>query len=229
MEQSALRTWVWRSCGFNWGKISKAYGIMFHEVALLVDTRTISKFYDKQLLQPLLPIFILWMGYYTGYCRRCNAINQISFWQYDFIKKLDDFIDGPISKRISPFGDLQIILLPTYVILDISKPQDMSLCAHVFGNQFFFYGCIHVMCMCIFVCLYSHIRNFTPILYDWHSNVHIGVSYTVAGPFRSQRIYMYLQTTNISRTLAGNKIVDNPDVVGASAVGAASTTSSFST
>ena len=39
----------------------------------------------------------------------------------------------------------------------------------------------------------------------------------------------YRKTSNISRTLVGNKIVDNSDVVGASPVGAASTTSSFST
>ena len=34
---------------------------------------------------------------------------------------------------------------------------------------------------------------------------------------------------NISRTLISNKIIDNSDVVGASPVGAASTTSLFST
>ena len=34
---------------------------------------------------------------------------------------------------------------------------------------------------------------------------------------------------DISRTLVGNKIVDNSDVVGPSPVGAAPTTSSFST
>ena len=39
----------------------------------------------------------------------------------------------------------------------------------------------------------------------------------------------YRKTSNISRTLAGNKIVDNSDVVGASPVGAAPTTSSFPT
>ena len=39
----------------------------------------------------------------------------------------------------------------------------------------------------------------------------------------------YRKTSNISRTLLGNKIVDHSDVVGASPVGAASTTSSFST
>ena len=39
----------------------------------------------------------------------------------------------------------------------------------------------------------------------------------------------YRETSNISRTLVGNKIVDNSDVVGASPIGAAPTTSSFST
>ena len=39
----------------------------------------------------------------------------------------------------------------------------------------------------------------------------------------------YCKTSNISRTLPGNKIVDNSDVVGASPAGAAPTTSLFST
>ena len=39
----------------------------------------------------------------------------------------------------------------------------------------------------------------------------------------------YRKTLSISRTLVGNKIVDNSDVVEASPVGAAPTTSSFST
>ena len=38
----------------------------------------------------------------------------------------------------------------------------------------------------------------------------------------------YRETSNISRTLVGNKIADNSDVVGASPVGAAPTTSSIS-
>ena len=38
----------------------------------------------------------------------------------------------------------------------------------------------------------------------------------------------YYQVSNISRTLAGNQIVDRSDVVGASPVGAAPITSSFS-
>ena len=40
---------------------------------------------------------------------------------------------------------------------------------------------------------------------------------------------VYHKISNISRTLVGNKIVDHSDVVGASPVGAAPTTSSFST
>ena len=40
---------------------------------------------------------------------------------------------------------------------------------------------------------------------------------------------LYRKTSNISRTFVGDKIVDNSDVVGASPVGAAPTTSSFST
>ena len=41
-------------------------------------------------------------------------------------------------------------------------------------------------------------------------------------------IFFISQTSNISATLVGNKIVDHSDVVGASAVGDAPTTSSFS-
>ena len=44
-----------------------------------------------------------------------------------------------------------------------------------------------------------------------------------------QTLAHYRKTSNISCTLVGNKIVDNSDVVGASPVGAAPTTSSFST
>ena len=40
---------------------------------------------------------------------------------------------------------------------------------------------------------------------------------------------IYRQVSNIRRTLVANNIVDNSDVVGALPVGAAPTTSSFST
>ena len=40
---------------------------------------------------------------------------------------------------------------------------------------------------------------------------------------------MYREVSNIRRTLVGNSIVDHSDVVGAAPVGAAPTTSSFST
>ena len=47
--------------------------------------------------------------------------------------------------------------------------------------------------------------------------------------FQSHYERAYRQTSNISRTLVGNEIVDHSDVVGAAPVGAAPTTSSFST
>ena len=50
------------------------------------------------------------------------------------------------------------------------------------------------------------------------------VMYTI----HSQRVDSYCQTSNVSHTLRGNKTVDQSDVVGASPVGAAPTTSSFS-
>ena len=62
-------------------------------------------------------------------------------------------------------------------------------------------------------------------------NVHIPceVVYTSV-PFSGRvTLNMYRKVSNIRRTFVGNKIVDHSDVVGASAVGAAPTTSSFST
>ena len=47
--------------------------------------------------------------------------------------------------------------------------------------------------------------------------------------FASDNKIKYRQVSNIRRILAGNKIFDHSDVVGASPVGAAPTTSSFST
>ena len=45
----------------------------------------------------------------------------------------------------------------------------------------------------------------------------------------TSQINSYRKTSNIRRILVGNNIVDHSDVVGASPVGAALTTSSFST
>ena len=56
---------------------------------------------------------------------------------------------------------------------------------------------------------------------------HWQESYDILLTFR--RDYSYRKTSNISCTLLGNKIIDNSDVDGASPVGAAPTTSSFST
>ena len=56
-----------------------------------------------------------------------------------------------------------------------------------------------------------------------------GICDTVALADISRGMVDYCQTSNTSHTLVGNKIVDRSDVVGASPVSAAPTTSPFST
>ena len=51
----------------------------------------------------------------------------------------------------------------------------------------------------------------------------------VGKPYHMSVVEIYRQVSNIRRTLIGNEIVDKSDVVGASPVGAAPTTSSLST
>ena len=73
--------------------------------------------------------------------------------------------------------------------------------------------------------------------YDWPSVGEVtlnnmALKWLVSNYNKTQqncKLRAYRKTSNISRTLVGNKIVDNSDVVGASPVGAAPTTSSFST
>ena len=78
------------------------------------------------------------------------------------------------------------------------------------------------------------------ILHDiFHGNPHkirilslaetlLNVSYTLAW-LSGSADRRYRQTSNVRRTSVGNKIVDHSDVVGASPVGPAPTTYSFST
>ena len=76
------------------------------------------------------------------------------------------------------------------------------------------------------------VQNLTYRLYDKHKRfvvAHDLSQYVDNQPIFLLGISNYRKTSNIRRTLAGNKIVDHSDVVGASPVGAAPTTSSFST
>ena len=70
--------------------------------------------------------------------------------------------------------------------------------------------------------------NSTRDLMHWDLN-KIAEKMTFTKAFSQKKSVLYRKTSNISRILVGNKIVDNSDVVGASPVGAAPTTSSFST
>ena len=58
---------------------------------------------------------------------------------------------------------------------------------------------------------------------------HLNLSYFILLYPRTLSYWITVKPLTIRRTAVGNKIVDNSDVVGASAVGAAPTTSSFST
>ena len=66
------------------------------------------------------------------------------------------------------------------------------------------------------------------LIRSWHDSPPMA-SCSAAVPSYSQPLIkqMYRKTSNIRRTLVGNKIVDHSDVVGASPVGAAPTTSLF--
>ena len=66
--------------------------------------------------------------------------------------------------------------------------------------------------------------QFKPEPYHWHFQRYFPEEY---GHFQSD--FTYRQVSNIRYYLVGNKIVDHSDVVEASPVGAAPTTSSFST
>ena len=62
-----------------------------------------------------------------------------------------------------------------------------------------------------------------------HKNVCTVFSFGYSIVFSVFMYFIYRQVSNIRRTLVGNKIVDHSDAGGASPVGAAPTTSSFST
>ena len=78
--------------------------------------------------------------------------------------------------------------------------------------------------------VYHKYRGLIPILYEYNKGICVWFIIFI----RSYQIQCtvgnaYFQISNISGTLVGNKIIDHSDVVGASPVGAAPTTSSFST
>ena len=64
---------------------------------------------------------------------------------------------------------------------------------------------------------------------DVYMHGQIPMSVKLRNEKKKKRMKCYRQVSNIRRTLVGNKIVDYSDVVGALHVGAAPTTSSFST
>ena len=75
------------------------------------------------------------------------------------------------------------------------------------------------------ITMFMHIDNL-----NLHGRMHNILEQRTLPTFsQTQSNNSYRQVSNISCTLIGNKNVDHSDVVGASPVGAAPTTSSFST
>ena len=79
------------------------------------------------------------------------------------------------------------------------------------------------------VCFHNYIFSVPLCLRRLMITVCLFMYVATWGPAFISHNNAYRKTSNISRTLVGNKIVDNSDVVGASPVGAAPTTSSLST
>ena len=75
----------------------------------------------------------------------------------------------------------------------------------------------------------SNVQRLISLLILAESNVWLPHHSRIEIHLVHEHKYTYHQTSNISRTLVGNTIVDHSDVVGASPVGTAPTTSSFST
>ena len=78
----------------------------------------------------------------------------------------------------------------------------------------------------------SRIDEVRPVFEPTHTGMSIKryyLNWYKQSTWKSDTRIYYRKNSSISRTLVGNKIIDNSDVVGASPVGAAPTTSSFST
>ena len=81
--------------------------------------------------------------------------------------------------------------------------------------------------MCLNASMGQHLSTDQPKLFSYITHLALqGPVIFYNFDFSPINIPYYRKTSNISRTLVGNKIVDNSDVVGASPVGAAPTTSS---
>ena len=105
---------------------------------------------------------------------------------------------------------------------------------------------MHVSNWCIYKCPVDGFGHWTDVLffhsgiespfsiltlYLWSTCVTAAFAAVERVEYQSDpnEIDIYRKLSNIRRTLVGNEIVDHSDVVGASPVGAAPTTSSFST
>ena len=156
--------------------------------------------------------------------------------------------DKPSGKHRCQFQHLCVLILPTkepinYRGLGGDRTHDlqntdmhacMHACMHAYTHTY-----IHIYTyIYIYVCIALHslkrlfgrqpVSIFVVKGCIYTCQVTLDISWSPVD-WGSRKYPEYLKTSDISRTLVGDKIVDNSDVVGASPVGAAPTTSSFST
>ena len=137
--------------------------------------------------------------------RSNNLIVPVSAWIY-----LDDLTT---SKWITRTTTNSSILVKT-------KQSKSQSCAYRITYEILWDV---ITCICPWYLLLAHHSSYIDYVLR---NMHTVLFFMLVDS--CDEIY-YRKTSSISRTLVGNKIVDNSEVVGASPVGAAPTTSSFST
>ena len=147
------------------------------------------------------------------------------------------------SVKWRPFC-LGLNVLNTYIVLVpmlwksnwvFLKPNHAAFSCYIFINipiiililLLFFKSIYHCLLYDSF-CIYLWLKSMCWLIVDVSLEYFKDTS-TDTDACQSLQSNAYGQISNIRRTLLGNKIVDHSDVVGASPVGAAPTTSSFST
>ena len=151
-------------------------------------------------------------------CRKCIL---------DIMFATVGFIEIYIKDNRQPTKNHFKIYLVNNIDLNLENVQlfGLQITAVTFNSFIYPTKCLHA---------YSSLKvedgptNETPTVtaIEWPSSETSWLTRINHGPFADM---IYRKTSNIRHTFVGNKIVDHSDVVGASPVGAAPTTSSFST
>ena len=141
-------------------------------------------------------------------------------------KFVDKFLDGWYILFIILFDIISLKIKDIYD-LDLFCVVDYKICFYKIWMQ---YITIIVIIWRKYGITHYYKVNCSKLIMSCSSLITVlGVAIYMITFCRAIPVYVYRQTSNISRTWVGNKIADHSVVVGTSPVGAAPTTSSFST